>query len=168
MNLADILQGDDKEVEDRRLIHQKYCDAKDYIDKLVELIETGQCLSDTTWLLKAALEANGKIEPLTISRIYSNLATLENWQQKLHILQCMEYMPVANPDKKPVEYFLRQCLCDDNKFVRAWAYSGFYYMATQHEEFQPEAIHFFELALKDEAASVKARVRKLKKQGFNK
>ncbi len=61
---------------------------------------------------------------------------------------------------------MRKCLEDDNKFVRAWAYNGFYELAKQYPEYRTEAGQLFEMALRDEAASVKARVRNVMKQGF--
>lgn len=62
--------------------------------------------------------------------------------------------------------FLRNCLISDNKFVRAWAYNGFYELALQYPAYKTEVKKFLDMAMKDEAASVKARVRNILKRGF--
>ena len=49
------------------------------------------------------------------------------------------------------------------KFVRAWAYNGFYLLAVQHGEYEAEARQLLTMALRDEPASVKARVRNVLK-----
>jgi hypothetical protein len=60
--------------------------------------------------------------------------------------------------------FLRTCLADENKFVRAWAYNGFYLLSQQYPEYQQETEQFFAMAMRDEAASVKARIRNILKK----
>ena len=78
----------------------------------------------------------------------------------------MSYLPVAEGQRVQVEAFLRQALVSEQKFVRAWAYDGFYQLAKQYPEYQQEAMSFFAMAMDDEVASVKARVRNIIKQGF--
>ncbi len=75
-------------------------------------------------------------------------------------------MPIAKGEKKKIEVFLRQCLTDGNKFVRAWAYNGFYEISVQYPEYKKETKLFFEMAMRDEAPSVKARIRNIMKKGF--
>ncbi len=75
-------------------------------------------------------------------------------------------MPIRAGRKKRLEAFLRECLEDRNKFVRAWAYGGFHQLAVEHAEYRGEAVQLFEKALDEEAASVKARVRKVVERGF--
>jgi hypothetical protein len=68
--------------------------------------------------------------------------------------------------RSELERFVRIKLSDPNKFVRAWAYKGFYELAKAFPEYQTEASQFFEMAMRDEPASVKTRVGKILKQGF--
>jgi len=65
-----------------------------------------------------------------------------------------------------VEAFLKKCLVDDNKFIRAWAYNGFYELSVQYPEHKDETKQFFEMAMRDEAPSVKSRIRNIMKKGF--
>ena len=73
---------------------------------------------------------------------------------------------IPRTHKKNVETFLRECLVNDTKFVRAWAYSGLYELAFQYPEYKEEAKQLFEMAMRDEPASVKSRIRKVMKEGF--
>ena len=86
--------------------------------------------------------------------------------QSGHILQCLPYLAIPKKDKDKVQRFLRKCLVEDNKFLRAWAYNGFYELAVQYPEHVEETKQFFEMAMRDEAPSVKARIRNMMKKGF--
>jgi len=54
----------------------------------------------------------------------------------------------------------------ENKFVRSWAYNGFYGLSRQYPEYIQETKQFFEVAMKDEAPSVKARIRNVTKNSL--
>ncbi|MEW8322573.1 MAG: hypothetical protein AB2606_07985 [Candidatus Thiodiazotropha taylori] len=69
-------------------------------------------------------------------------------------------------EQEEVSAFLRECLTSSNKFVRAWSYNGFYELAIQHPQYQQETKVFFEMAMRDKAPSVKARIRNIMKRGF--
>ncbi len=84
----------------------------------------------------------------------------------MHALQCLPFLTIDQSEKKLVETFLRITLSGQNKFVRAWSYNGFYELARQYPEYQAETKILFEMAMNDEAASVKARVRNLIRKGF--
>ncbi len=162
----EITHWDGKSADDIRVIHDKYRTRKDYVSHLVKLIQTPELRTGASWLLKTALESGATISKQQVSRVYSCVGELDSWEQKLHILQSFEYFLTEPQQQENIEYFLRACISDENKFVRAWAYSGFYYFAKQCPEFQEEVIQFFNMALEDEAPSVKARIRQLKKLGF--
>ena len=79
------------------------------------------------------------------------LPNLKCWETKLHILQSLPYMKIANSEKKKVEQLLRKCLIDENKFVKAWAYNRLYTISMQHSEYGEETKQFLEVVMKDEA-----------------
>ncbi len=60
-------------------------------------------------------------------------------------------------------WFLERNLCDENKFLRAWSYNGFHELARQHREYIDYAIEQIERGEADKAASVKARIRNIRK-----
>ena len=110
------------------------------------------------------LESDQNLAANEVKKLFKALSTLKSWESKLHILQCIPYMSIGRSQKKDVEAFLRLCLSDSNKFVRAWAYNGFYELACQHSEYKDEAKLFLAMAMKDEAPSIKARIRNITKQ----
>jgi len=147
-------------------IYERFCLQTDFIPQLIQLISQQTYQKGATWLLKHYFELGGKLEQKQVNTIYSNLHLLQNWESKLHILQCIPYMTIVEAEKKNVESFLRNCLIDSNKFVRAWTYNGFYELSIQYPEYQKETKQFFEMAMRDEAASVKARIRNILKKEF--
>ena len=138
-----------------------------FVDTLIKLAEITSYQKGATWLLKAWLEDGNKLNKNQVKKIYRHLENLEHWEARLHMLQCLPFMPIGEDEKKSVEAYLRTTLTDSNKFVRAWTYNGFYELAKEHPEFRNETKQFFEMAMKDESASVKARIRNLLKKVSN-
>ncbi|WP_286235611.1 hypothetical protein [Thalassotalea sediminis] len=73
-------------------------------------------------------------------------------------------MSITNEESSNVYKFLRQTLTDQNNFVRAWSYNGFYELSRQHSMYKDETEQYFEMAMRDEAPSVKARIRNIMKK----
>jgi len=170
MSLKKVLADwDGKSANDIKAIFTAYHSMKGFQANLIVLINQSNDLAlqkAASWLLKYQLESGTSISTANVKKVYGALPSLTGWESQLHILQCIPYMPIAAAEKKAVELFLRQCLSHDNKFVRAWAYNGFFELACQYDAYREETEHFFSLALKDEAASVKARIRQIAKNGF--
>lgn len=165
MALADaVREWDGKSAEDISGIFQDYGRKPGFVDQVVDSIGNPETERGMTWLLKAWLESGERLNSKQLSRIYRSLNELQHWEGKLHILQCIPHMPVPAANKENVEWFLREALSDNNKFIRAWGYNGFHQLAQQFPEYQTEVDQFIELAMRDEAASVKARIRNMLKQ----
>ncbi len=137
-----------------------------FADTLIELAFTDPCEKGATWLLKAWLEAGHSLEPAQSSKIYASLDQLNHWEAKLHVLQCLPFMTITESQSRCVYNFLRLTLTDRNKFVRAWSYNGFYELSRQHSHYLDETKLYFDMAMRDEAPSVKARIRNIMKSGF--
>lgn len=167
MDIKDEIAGwDGKAVDAICDIYHRYCNAPSFIAEIIPLIREVPFQKGATWLLKHYFEAGGRLGSDEIHRIYGQIPNLEHWETKLHILQCLRFMPITAKEKKRVENFLRKCLVDENKFVRAWAYDGFHELSIQHQEYREEVRGVFETAMRDEAPSVKARIRNIIKKGF--
>jgi len=122
--------------------------------------------SGASWLLKRYFEDGRTVDSEQASNILSQLNDLKTWEAKLHILQCLSEIPIAGDRKGDVERFLRTSLSSENKFVRAWTYNGFYILCNQYPEYKQETKEFFDMAMRDEAPSVRARIRNIVKAGF--
>lgn len=163
----DIAAWDGKSAEDIELIFSRYAASDDIADAILALIGKAECQQGATWLLKRSFEQGISLNVKNTQLLIDALPALSCWQAKLHCLQSIGYLQIPNGGVLALEYWIRQCLIDNNKFVRAWAYSAFFELADQHSKYRPEALTFFELAARDEPASVMARIRQLKKRGFS-
>ena len=134
--------------------------------KILSMLEHAPLELGATWLLKAWLESGNRLDSKQVKKVYRSLSNFEHWGARLHVLQSMPFMPIGRPECEKVYNFLKNNLSDTNKFVRAWTYNGFYELARQYPEYVDKTKKYFELAMKDEAASVKARIRNLLKKGF--
>jgi hypothetical protein len=155
-----------KSADDIKAVYDSYHAQSNFADTIIKLAKDNAYQKGATWLLKAWLESGNKLESDQIKTIYSTLNGLEHWESKLHVLQSIPFMPIEKAERKKIETFLRETLTDPNKLLRAWSYNGFYELATQHSEYLNETKQIFEMAMRDEAASVKARIRNIMKDGF--
>ncbi|WOO41064.1 hypothetical protein [Rubellicoccus peritrichatus] len=164
MDIAqEIEKWDGKSADDIGQVYEDYGHQPDFTDLLIESMQHTSLQKGSTWLLKKHLESGEQLSDKQVSRIFKLLPRLEHWETKLHILQIMPYVLIRPAYKCGVESFLRECLKDKNKFVRAWAYNGFNELASQYEEYLAEAKQLLETALREEAPSVKARIRNILK-----
>ena len=143
-------------------IHDQHRDDPDLVQSLVELIGSLRYRMAAARLLKRHLESGAPVpDRAGVARtLFGKLDKLEHWECRLNILQCLPYLPVGDESVGDVERFLRVCLAGANKFVRAWAYNGFYLLSRQHSRFAAEAAAILDAGLRDEPASIKARIRK--------
>lgn len=162
----EIANWDGKSASAIAATYSRYSDDDTFVLKLIAFSLQTDLQKGATWLLKRYLESNRKLTASEIAALFKRLPELEQWEAKLHVLQCIPYMPIQASEKKNVEAFLRRCLVENNKLVRAWAYNGFYEISRQYPEYKEETKKLFATAMKDEAPSVKARIRNIMKAGF--
>ncbi len=165
---ADIDRWDGKSKDAIARVYKDHGGHADFLASAIALIADETTQIGATWLLKHYFDEGGRaLDAAQATAIYTKLDALTQWEAMLHILQCMEHVPVSENRVEFVEKFLRRCLADEVKFVRAWAYSGFHELARQHPEFQAEALRMLTDALETESAgSVLARIRRKLKHGF--
>ncbi|AWB66671.1 hypothetical protein C2869_09615 [Saccharobesus litoralis] len=163
-----IKSWDGKSKDDIQAIFAEYSAQDDFIYSLICGLTEPEIQDGASWLLKHFLEAkkkpkNNHLNPAQTQQVLSTLHQLNTWPSQLHILQCLPYLTLDKNSKQSLAAFIRLTMQSDNKMVRAWAYNGFYLLAQTFTEYQTEMHDCLTLALndKDEAASVKARIRKL-------
>ena len=165
--IADIASWDMKSRLDITDIYDRYSSEFEFTREIVDAISQVELQRGATWLLKQYLSDGNTIGLSQTEAIYSRLDDLDHWESQLHILQCSPFLQIPETRLPIVESFLRACIKSERKFVRAWAYSGFFELAAQYPVFQNEAVLLLETALEMESAgSVKARIRKALKKGF--
>lgn len=147
-------------------IYSQYANSKAFISNIIALSISEETQTGATWLLKRHLENGIKLNDKETALLFNHLPSLQHWEPRLHVLQSLPYLIIGKNEKLLVEMFLRNCLSDKNKFLRAWAYNGFYEISVQYPEYRKDTQEFFNMAMRDEAASVKARIRNIVKRGF--
>ncbi len=165
---AEIAQWDRKSKDFISDVFDRHRDRPGFLTGLADMLDDAELQSGATWLLKHHFDAGGAdLGEELVAAIYSRASGLVQWDARLHVLQCIARMPIAESEKTTVEAFVRVCLEDDAKFVRAWAYSGFCELARRFPELQPEAVNILDEAMTSETAgSVLARVRRELRHGF--
>ncbi|MDJ0757668.1 MAG: hypothetical protein QNJ45_29305 [Ardenticatenaceae bacterium] len=160
-----LTEWDDKSAADMRTVYSRHLDDDSFTAALIEHIAHEPWQKGATWLLKRHLEEGNKLTPQEIEAVYHLMPQLVHWETRLHILQCIPFMPIAAAEAEIVYVFLQESLRDKVKFVRAWAYGGFFELAAQHPVYAAEAQQLLDKALTEEAASVKARIRQIMRKG---
>ncbi len=164
---AEVLGWDGKEVGSLEDLFERHRQSPHLGESLVRLLNEKSEISRTaaSWLLKTYLSEGNGVTPSQVETTYRGFQNGGSWAHRLHLLQSMPYLPIGGDVKLIVEQFLRIQLNDTNKFVRAWSYNGFHLLAAQHPEYRTEVDQFLERGLRDEAPSVKARIRQILKLG---
>ncbi len=167
MSLEQAIRAwDGRSADDIEAVYLRFRDESGFAANTIELSGLAELETGATWLLKKHFENGGRLSAQQTTRLFELAVGLTTWEARLHLLQSLLYLRIAETDRQAVEAWLRKGLADQNKFVRAWAYSGFHELARQYPDYRDEVGRLFEMALRDEAASVKARIRNLARQGF--
>ena len=157
----DIAAWDGKSSADIEAIYRRYRDDASFPCELVECCRDAGLQKGASWMLKRCFEDGRGPSADAIAVLLERLAELEHWESKLHLLQCLPQIRIEKAAAAAVEAFLRDCLGHDNKFVRAWAYGGFIELSRQYPRYRREAKALLEVAQRDEAPSVRARIRNI-------
>lgn len=169
MNLADeIAIWDKRSVWVLRDIYKRHHNNNSFVNKIIDMMQVEPLQNGSTWLLKYHL--SNKLHVLSneqITAVYKITPQLKNWQSRLHVLQIMALMPVPESCRMETEKFVLSSMSNDTKFVRAWAYDGYYQLVLQYPRYRREAETIFKNAIEnDPAGSVQARLRQITKRGF--
>ena len=127
-----------------------------------------QCIGDpdlevaSTWMLKHGLETGRPLAAEDQNLLFRQLNTTQSWQAQLHLLQLLERLTVPEEVHESVARFCNGCIQSENKFVRAWGYSGMVTLAKQWPCYVPEAIDAIYLGEREDAGSVRARIRRVR------
>ncbi len=121
--------------------------------------------SAATWLLKHYGDNGLTFTARQTAALLALLHQVTHWEAKLHLLQIFPGLAVPK-DEAPALFTLLTgpaYLGDDNKFVRAWTYNALAALAAQHPAQQAEVRALLDRGADDEAASVRARLRRIAK-----
>ena len=113
-----------------------------------------------SWLLAAYLQDGVQLAQAQIAQLSAALANMRDGFGRLHICQAAEHLTVPGEKASAFAAFYRASAESDNTFLRAWAPSGLFHLASHHPVYMNAARDLVEKALSDPAPSVRARARK--------
>lgn len=125
--------------------------------------EDRRAQSAASWLLRRYVEAGAVLSPQESEQVLAALIECEHWQTRLHILQMMGHVTLPASRVETLWRALGEYRQDANKFLRAWSYYAAAVVADQHPRYRDRALGWLAAAERDEAASVRARVRRMRK-----
>ena len=157
----DLETWDGKSSDDITAIFERHRNSPRFAEKTVALLRNEPAAVGASWLLKRFLEQGGSLNSRTCHDICRSTPALRHWAARLHVLQCLPFLDIQAEDRKTLEPFVRDGLSDDRAFVRAWSYNGLNELSMRFPDLQEETRLILEMAMRDEAPSVKARVRNI-------
>ncbi|HEX7721733.1 MAG TPA: hypothetical protein VF397_06215 [Pyrinomonadaceae bacterium] len=165
MSLKEELERIDGDSGSLELFLSRHRSTKSLVNQLVLLIapDEPKLQIKATALLKRLAESGTRFTRSQLAAIFDSLAEVTHWEAKLHLCQMLQHVKIPNGSETKVVWFLERCLSEENKFVRAWAYNGFYELAKQHHEYYDYAVEQLARAQKEKSAAVKARLRNISK-----
>ena len=154
-----------KAVAQLQPIHDQYSRKPKYVDALLRALHhVGNEQVAAACLLKIYLTEGSKLTEKQTARLWSIWEELEDWKPRLIILQSVQYLLISNKAKIDLATYFKKAARDENKMVRAWAINSFFVLAQQHVEFESESEKLIHQGSQDEAPSVRARMRKIRKE----
>ncbi|UTF61720.1 hypothetical protein [Gilvimarinus sp. DA14] len=143
-------------------IYQRYYRDADFCAKLLQSLPSPCNQQAASWLLKHYCEQQASLSPSELDTLCLHLPRLAHWQSQLHVLQLLPGHSFSHTQRQQLEPFVRTAIGSENKFVRAWAYNALHELALQFKDLRRDALDTITCAQRDEAPSVKARLRHLK------
>ena len=119
-----------------------------------------------TWLLKRFGAAGAQLSPGQSQTLLSLLLQDSGWLSRLHVLQMMDTLLVPSSLAEPLMDALAAQSAGANTFIRAWSVHGAAALADQQPAFRDRALDLLAAAEQDDAASVRARIRRTR-QAFD-
>jgi len=160
--LKQILLDWNGTAEGMRQIYDQNNEKTDFLKKIIDLCGKEQGLQKPiSWLIKHHYDIKQTL-PVNLHTPFIKVAVnYTDWVAKLNFLQVLPQLNIDEEELQDLDDFVRACLHDENKFVRAWSYQGFYEITKHIPEFENELRQLCDLAMERESASIKSRVRKV-------
>ena len=116
-----------------------------------------------TWLFRAWVEGGAAVDAAMIQDLAQSLPTVSDDWARLHLCQTVRALTIPESAADAFAEFLEECRHERRPFLRAWAVDGLYRLAQQHADYGEAAEDALTAAEQDSAASVRARVRQIRK-----
>ena len=116
-----------------------------------------------TWLLKRFGVTGAQLSSSQSETLLRLLIEESGWLPRIHVLQMMDTLVLPATLAAPLMNALAAQARGDNTFIRAWSVHGAVALAEQTPAYRASVLDLLAAAEQDEAASVRARIRQLRK-----
>lgn len=116
-----------------------------------------------TWLLKRFGLAGAALSPGQSETLLRLLLQETSWLSRLHILQMMDRLVLPSSLAAPLIDALAAQAGGANAFIRAWSVHGAAALADQHPAYRDSVLDLLAAAERDDAPSVRARLRRTRR-----
>lgn len=113
-----------------------------------------------TWLLKRYGVTGADLSPSQTETLLGLLVQETGWLARIHVLQMMQTLTVPSSLAALLMSALAEQAAGANTFIRAWSVHGAAALADQHPAYRDSALDLLAAAEQDDAASVRARIRR--------
>ena len=113
-----------------------------------------------TWLLKRFGVTGAELSTSQTETLLGLLIQETGWLPRIHVLQMMATLTVPSSLAAPLMRALAEQATGANTFIRAWSVHGAAVLADQHPAYRDSVLDLLAAAEQDEAASVRARIRR--------
>ena len=144
----------------------RFAEGPGYLEALIALAGDGdeRVSGGATWLIKARLEAGGRLGRGETAALLDKLAMITAWDAQLHLCQIARHLTFSAADAEPFSSWLEGLLAHKRPFLRAWSLDALCRVALQHGRYRARALQALDAATQDPAASVKARARRIRSE----
>lgn len=158
----DLVQYAGQSTKGLEKFYHRWKEDAELIQRCVACVGDPDLEKAATWLLKYFLESRRDLDESQQRLILSCLNEVKCWQGRLHLLQMLDALLIPEDLQESVAKFCEESTFNDNKFIRAWGYSGIVTLAKQWDRYVPLAIEAITNGDNDEAPSARARVRRIR------
>ena len=163
--IQDLEAWDGKHRDYLLKLYEKNITQANFFENLVEIYQQRTDLQVvSSWLIKHQYDLKKTISQELIDQVLEICNEVEHWEARLHILQLLPHWEIKEDLLLTVDDFVRKCLEDNNKFIRAWAFEGMFAVARYIPEYIPELKMLCQHALENESAAIKSKVRHIVKK----
>ncbi len=114
-----------------------------------------------SWVLKAWVDQGCQIDDTLLRQWYEFTILSGTWPPVLHLVQALNTLTLSKSQAATMGKSIIEWTTHENKMVRAWSYTVLYKITVEYPGLFKNAQAILERGSKDEAPSVRARLRKI-------
>jgi len=143
----------------------RYGDDPAYESALIDCVDAeDEAISiASTWLIKHAADGGHRFGAEATSALCVRLDGVSAWESALHLAQSVGAFELSPEFAARLVRWLVPMIGHERPFLRAWSLDGLCKVAARHGRYRARAIEAVDDAGDDSAASVRARVRRLRR-----